>query len=220
MTARAGEGEGAAAGPVGFTVAGRFDLATGTSLPVLDVTYTRLLGGDTQVSSLQSDGRRMVVVADGTAAEVPPEEAERLQLGGDGRPAGLGALGVGGWITEPTESGGPVVDGVATRRIAGPVNAADLMSDLAALASEMSGESATALDENAARRVQAHVRSGDVEVLVDENDLPRRVRATVDFGAAVAPELQQALGPYAAANLEVTLEVRAPGAPVPPPSLP
>ncbi|HEX2043627.1 MAG TPA: hypothetical protein VHF24_13420 [Acidimicrobiales bacterium] len=93
--------------------------------------------------------------------------------------------------------------------------------DRAALAGQVSGRGEEPrLDQEAAERVQSRVRSGEVEVLVDENDLPRRVRATVDFGAAVAPELQRALGPYAGVRMEVTLQVRAPGGPVSRPVLP
>ena len=219
LRASAGQGQDTA-GPVGFDIGGRFDIAADTTLPVLDVTYTRLLGADKEVMSVQSDGTRMVVTTDGVPTEVPPEQAERLRLEGD-RPAGVGDLGVGGWITEAAEGDGPVVDGVRTRRITGPVDAADLMSDLAALAGELSGQDdAPRLDEDSAQRVQSRLRSGDVEILVDDDDLPRRVRATADFGAAVAPELQRALGPYAGARLEVTLEVRSPGRPVTRPALP
>jgi hypothetical protein len=227
VVARAGGPEGStttsgpgAVGPVGFTMKGRFDAGAGTDLPVLDLTYTRLLGGNEEVVTVQSDGRRMVVTSGGVPVEVPPDQARRLQLGGGDRPAGLGELGIGGWITEPTESDGPTVDGVATRRVAGPVDAADLISDLALLADQVSGqERSQPLDDEAKKRVQSRVRSGDVEVLVDSDDLPRRVRATVDFGATVSPELQRALGAYAGAGMEVTLEIRAPGRPVTPPSL-
>jgi hypothetical protein len=219
VRARAGEGRDTA-GPVGFDIGGRFDTAAGTRLPVLDLTYTRLLGDGREVMTVQSDGTRVVVTTDGVPVEVTPEQARRLELEGE-RPAGVGDLGIAGWITEATEGDGPVVDGVQTRRISGPVDAADLMSDLAALAGELSGqESAPRLDEESAERVQSRLRSGEVEVLVDEEDVPRRVRATADFGAAVAPELRRALGPYAGASIEVTLEVRAPGRPVARPALP
>lgn len=221
LTASAGQPGSLTAGPIGFTVGGRFDVAVDTTLPVLDVTYTRLFGEQEQVVTLQSDGTRMVVTTNGAAVDVPPEQARQLHLAEGDRPAGLGELGVGGWITEATETEGPMVDGVATRKVTGPVDAADLMSDLSVLAGQVSGQGeGQRLEGEAAERVRSRVRSGDVEILVDDDDLPRRVRATVDFGTTVAPEVQQALGPYAAARLEVMLEVRAPGQPVPPPSLP
>jgi hypothetical protein len=220
VVARSRGADGSDAGPVGFTMSGRFDAGAGTTLPVLDLTYTRLLGGREEEITVRSDGSRMVVATDGVPVEVPPDQARRLQLARGDRPAGLGELGVGGWITEGTERDGPTVDGVATRRVTGPVDAADLVSDLAVLASQLApGEPARPLDDEAKRRVQSRVRSGDVEVLVDRDDLPRRVRATADFGSTVAPELQRALGPYAGASMEVTLEIRAPGRPVTPPSL-
>jgi hypothetical protein len=219
VRARAGEGRDTA-GPVGFDIGGRFDIAADTRLPVLDLTYTRLLGDRREEMTVQSDGTRMVVTTDGVPVEVPPEQARRLELEGERR-AGVGDLGVGGWITEASESDGPVVDGVPTRRVTGPVDAADLMSDLAALAGELSGQdSAPRLDEESAERVRSRLQSGDVEILVDGDDLPRRVRATADFGATVAPELRRALGPYAGASIEVTLEVRAPGQPVALPAMP
>lgn len=220
VVARAGSPDEGTAGPVGFTMAGRFDTATGSELPVLDLTYTRLLGDREEVVTVQSDGTRMAVRNDGVRTEVPPGQARRLAVAGDDRPAGLGELGVSGWVTEATESEGPTVDGVATRRVTGPVDGADLVSDLAVLADQVSGQRrAPTLDEEAKRRVRARVRSGDVEVLVDDNDLPRRIHATVDFGAPVAPELERALGPYAGASLEVTLEIRGPGQRVAPPDL-
>jgi hypothetical protein len=105
--------------------------------------------------------------------------------------------------------------------VSGAVDAADLMSDLSVLAGQVGGQAdPPRLDEEAAARVPSAVLSGGVEILVDGDDLPRRVRATTDFGSAVSPDVQRALGPYAAAQLEVVLEVRSPGAPVPPPSLP
>lgn len=223
VMARAGgsDGSGTVSGPVGFTMAGRFDTSVGTELPVLDLTYTRLLGSrGKEVVAVQSDGRRMVVTTDGVPVEVPPDQARRLQLADGDRPAGLGELGVGGWVTDSTETDGPAVDGVPTRRVTGSVDAADLISDLARLADQVSGQAPTEpLDDEARERIQSRVRSGDVEVLVDPDNLPRRMRATVDFGATVAPELQRALGPYAGARMEVTLEIRDPGRPVTPPSL-
>lgn len=219
LRASAGQGKDTT-DPVGFDIGGRFDVGSGTALPVVDLSYTRLLGPRREVIGVKSDGGRMVVVTDGVAVDVPPEQASRLRLSSD-RPAGVGDLGVGGWVSEAEEADGPAVDGVPTRRITGPVDAADLMSDLAALAGQVSGQAGPRpLDREEAERVQSRLREGDVEILVDEDDLPRRVRATADFGAAVAPELQRALGPYAGVRMELTLEIRAPGQPVAPPVLP
>jgi hypothetical protein len=221
FTAQATAAESPSTAPVGFTLAGGFDLDAGTALPVLDMTYTRLLGDEREEFTVQSDGTRMVVTTDGVPLQVSPEQAAQLGLAEGERPGGLDDLGIAGWVTDPQESPGPVVDGVPTRRLAGPVDAGDLMSDLAILARQVSGQGGAApLDDEAAARLQANVRSGDVEVLVDESDLPRRVRATVDFAPAAGPEVQRALGPYAGARLELMLEVREPGAPVPAPSLP
>ena len=187
-------------GPVGFRMEGPFSTA-GADLPVLDLRYTSLLGGEELVRRVVSTGEAMFVVTDDKVTEIPTEDAGRLRLGDGG--GGIGDLGIEGWArdakVEKRDDG--------TRVVTGTVDVADMLSDLARIGEQVGGgEGATGdLDGEAARRLQKMARSTELSVEVGPDDLPRRLAAVVDFGGQVPEDLREALGPYASARLELTL---------------
>lgn len=83
--------------PVGFRMEGPFSTAQG-DLAVLDLSYTRLLGGAESVTRVVSTGKAAYVVADGKTTEVPADRAGALALG-DGA-GGVGELGIAGWARD------------------------------------------------------------------------------------------------------------------------
>lgn len=193
-------GSEAPTGPVGFRMEGPFSFDGGGSLPVLDMRYTRLLGGREVVTRLVSTGEAVFVVSDGQVTEVPPEQAALLRLGDGGE--GVTDLGISGWVRDPKVE--DRADGM--RVVTGPADVGDLLSDLARIADQLGGaEGGEGLDADAAARLERLVRSSEVTVEIAEDGLPRSVRAVVDFGRDVPVELVEALGPFASAHLELTL---------------
>jgi hypothetical protein len=185
------------ANPVGFRVEGSFSFAGHTDLPVFDMDYTQLLGADKQVASIKSDGSTVVVEADGTTTQVGPDVAKSLRMG-DG--SGFADLGIASWVENPKEQrqGDDVV-------VSGTVDAADLLSDLARIVSQVAGEGdVKPLTDDDAARIAKLVKSSAIEVVANAKDhLPSSVDATIDFGGDVPPKLVDSLGPYAAAKLHL-----------------
>ena len=181
-------------GPVGFRVVGPFSF-DGEGNAVLDLEYTRLLGSEEAVTQVVSTGDAVYVVTEGDVVEVPAEQASALRLG-DGS-GGIADLGVAGWVREPS-----VVDGTVT----GEVDVADFLTDLARVGAQVSGDVDVApLEGDAAERLAALAQSSEAEIVLGDDDLPSSIRIVVDFGSEVPPELQDALGPYASARLELSV---------------
>jgi hypothetical protein len=188
-------------GPVGFDMAGRFARGDG-DLPILDLTATRLLGDSELATEVLSTGDAVFVTVDGTTYEVPDDEAE--QLAG----LGLGRLDVADWVLDPEESDGEEVDGVATRRITGRLDVAELLADLAAVEGRTGGDAIPELDDEARDRLRGLVREDEIEVLVGADDgIVRRVRASAELAGQVPAELQDALGAVTNARLQVLVEL-------------
>jgi len=202
LRATAGQQEPTA--PVGFRVEGPFSYAEGTTLPVLDLTSTNLLGDEEVVTGIVSTGETLFLVAAGEVVEVPADQADALRLG-SGDPV-VGDLGIAGWVRD-----GRIADGGdGERTVTGEVDVADLLGDLARLGAQVGGETEpTALDDDASDRLDRLVRASEITVELGPGDLPRRLVATLDFGAEVPSDLEEVLGPYASTQLVLTLEVRA-----------
>ncbi|HET9769757.1 MAG TPA: hypothetical protein VFS16_02620 [Acidimicrobiia bacterium] len=201
LAATAPSGSGAAR-PVGFRMEGPFAIEAGRDYPTLDVRYTTLLGDDEHVTRVVSDGTSVDVIHDGYRTELPAEDARRLRLGRGGD--GFADLGVAGWVEDPTIVERP--DG--TRLVTGTVDVADLLSDLARISGQTGGGgNVDALDGDSSERIRGLVRHSEFTAELDRGDLPRSLRAVVDFGLRPAAELKSALGAYAAPRLEVSLAV-------------
>ena len=189
-------------GPVGFRMEGPYSIAGEGELPVFDITYTQLAGEAEVVTQVVSTGEEAFVVVDGEATRIEGDAAEGLRMG-EGE--GFTGLGIAGWVVDPEEDrrGDDTV-------VTGRVDAADLLGDLARIVSQVAGAGdAAAPSGDDADRLRSLVRSSDAEVVVGEDDLPRTIDLTVDFGGEVPDELVDALGPYAAATLELHLELDA-----------
>ena len=92
--------------------------------------------------------------------------------------------------------------------VTGTVDAADLLGDIVRIASQAAAAGDVGpLDGDAAERLADLVRSSAIEVVIGDDDLPRSVDATLDFGADVPEELVDALGPYAAAQLRMLVQL-------------
>ena len=184
--------------PVGFRVEGSYAFASDGDLPVFDFEYTELLAGEENVATITSDGDAVTVVVDGEEHVLSADDAESLRLGDD---EGFADLGIASWVDDPREQqrGDDTV-------VTGGVDAADLLSDIARIAAQVNGAGEVGpLDEESADRLAELVRSSEIEVVVGEDDVPRSVEAVLDFGADVPDELADALGPYAAAQLRLTV---------------
>jgi len=195
-------GKGADAGPVGFRMQGPFAINGGGKYPTLDMRYTTFLGDAERVTQVVSDGEAVHVIEDGARSAVPPEQARLLRLGKTGD--GFTDLGVAGWVDDATVVERP--DG--TRLITGTVDVADVLSDLARISGQTGGLGAVGpLDGDGGRRLQRLVRHSDFTAELDRADLPRTLRAVVEFDRELPAELRAALGPYASPRLEITLAV-------------
>ncbi|HVE45541.1 MAG TPA: hypothetical protein VNA57_02175 [Acidimicrobiales bacterium] len=186
-------------GPVGFRMEGPFSTAKG-ELPLLDLRYTRLLGGDEVMTRIVSTGDAVYLVADGKVSEVPVQKTAQLRLGdGDG---GIADLGIAGWIKDAVVEERD--DG--TKTVSGELDVADFLSDLARVGEQVGGGGGgKELDSAAAGRLQRLARSSELTVELGADDLPRSLKAVVDFGDSVPEELRQTLGQYASVRLELTL---------------
>jgi hypothetical protein len=182
---------------VGFTVDGRFQEGDG-DLPLIDFAFTERFAGTETVTSIIADGERAWVVIEGQVTELDAEQAGALQLGPG---EGFADLGLASWVDDPREASG----GGGTT-VTGSVDVVDLVADLARLLSELAG-GLRAPDDDAGDRLTAAVRSSSIEVVVDDDDLPRSVEATIDFGTDVPLELVDALGPYATASIRLVVEL-------------
>lgn len=194
----------AATGPVGFRMEGPFSFAGDGSLPVLDLEYTRLLGQNEQTSRVLSTGEAMYVVADGETTAVPANATGGLRLGDGDGDGGFADLGIAGWIEQPVTS--KAKDG--SRIVTGEVDVADLLADLARTGAQAGiGLDADDLDGDAAESLRRQVRHSEMVVETGADDLPRSVRATVDFGGDLPPKLAEVLGPYASTRILLTLGI-------------
>ena len=191
-------------GPVGFRMEGPYSFTGDGTLPVLDLQYTRLLGQNEQTSRVLSTGEAMYVVADGQTTEVPANATGGLRLGDGDGDGGFADLGIAGWIEQPVTS--KAKDG--SRIVTGEVDVADLLSDLARTGAQAGiGLDAKDLDGDAAERLRRQVQRSEMTVEMGADDLPRTVRATVDFGDDVPSRLSEVLGPYASTRIHLILGI-------------
>ena len=183
---------------VGFRVEGRFSFASDGELPVLDLTYTRLLDDEEEVS-IGADGESAWVVSEGEVTDVPAEEVEALRLGDGG---GAPDLDLADWVEDPAieERGGRTV-------VTGELDVVAFLQDLQRLVADVDGtEPPAEIGDDEAERLRERGSAADVEVETagDDHRL-RSLTATVEFGADTPPELQEALGSYAGARLQLEL---------------
>lgn len=163
---------------VGFAVRGPFDVDSGTTLPVAELTVERL-GADGEPTTLLSTGERAYLRRGDATYELPPDSTSSLALGekdGGGAPS----LDLARWVDSPT-----VVEGDETDTVSGEVDVAAFLSDLAAVSSRFgeSGGGLTDLSPEAQAEVADAVTESSMTAVVDHDDRDlRSVVATVVLG--------------------------------------
>jgi hypothetical protein len=196
-------------GPVGFHLIGPFSFDSSHELAVFDLTFTRLLGGDEQVSRVRSTGESAFVTVEGKSYKVPQADLASLRVSDDGE-GGLSGLGIAGWVRNAKVTPGDKLRGELTDVITGEVDAGDMLSDLARVAESVGGATElAALNGDAAERLQKLVKSSSIQVITTAKSRQlRSLRAAVDFGTRAPAALRKSLGPYADARIEVSLALR------------
>jgi hypothetical protein len=183
-----------AAGHVGFTVDGSFSPSAGP-LPKLEFTYTEHLADGDDVATIVSDGDKVTVRADGDERVLSADDASRLK----GGTKGFADLGIASWVEDPRED--RQGDGTV---VTGKVDVADLLQDVVRLVSQVNAKGdVQPLDDTTATRLAALAQTSTIEVDIGDDGIPRTVDADVGFGRDVPDELVDALGPYAASELQV-----------------
>ena len=200
------EGTGA-----GFQIEGPFAVGERKgSLPVADLRYTRITGGQRRVTRFVSTGTRAFVEVDGRLTELNETQLADLRVQDEGSSGGLEGLSLREWLDDAELAPGPTVDGVATEQITGKADAVAILNDVIAL-TEQFGAGDGGIDQlegDAADRVRRAVSSAGAEVVTGKDDrLLRRADVTVDL-AVDDPRVREALGDLAGARLTMTLEVK------------
>lgn len=190
--------------PVGFEVDGPYAFDDDHPLAVVDLTHRHVLGDESIESRIVSTGTDAWAVVDGKTTRLSDVQRRPLQLQGS-RASAVPAVDLDAWLRD----GKVDVDGDATV-VTGEVEAAAFVRDLQRLAAQAGGRAAGGLDDELEARIAESVQSSEmrVELQGDGDDLVfRSLRATVEFGRSVPAALREALGDYAGATMELTLDV-------------
>ena len=182
---------------VGFEIVSRFDLTTGKRLPVADISYLALHGGEETQWQFASTGDVAFVTRSGDAFGVPPSgEAQVAAMA-----SAVDALdGIGAWVRNPTAT-----DDVNVDTVRGDVDGVAVLHDVFALGAAVEPTNAlpdpgTVPDDALA----GSVRSGtfELQTLKADGSLGH-LRTVVVLDPAPYPEVQALLGGPSALRLEV-----------------
>lgn len=203
----AAEGRGS-----GFRIAGPFETGKDEGdLPVADLEYTRITGARRRTTGFISTGDKAFVELDGKVYELESAQVEDLRVTDSGEEGGLDGLSLEDWVTNPRVAAGPRVDGVATERITGELDAVPALNDLLALAGDFGADddAPRRLDGEGADHVRRAVRRTSVEILTGKEDrLLRRLDLVIELSVADnEPQLRRALKGLAGAVLRLDLDV-------------
>lgn len=194
---------------VGFTLAGPVDLGGDGTLPVADLTYTRITGEERTTADLLLTGEEAYVRAGGQAFVLGPEQTDVLRR--RGAPRDLGALGLdpASWLEGATVEDGPAIDGAPTDRVNGDLDLATMVVDLLRAAGR-AGAPVSALPEGAASRLDEALEEARLTVLTGRDD---RLLRGLELRAQLrqADELRELLPGGGGLTLEATLRLSALG---------
>ncbi|MEY2477259.1 MAG: hypothetical protein QOG87_2574 [Actinomycetota bacterium] len=210
LASPAGSGDGRG---VGFRLEGPFQVGEKKGdLPVADLEFTRITGGERRTTGFVSTGEKAFVELDGIYTQLDNAQVEELRVTGDAKGGGLDGLSLDEWVAEPTVSTGPRVGGVATRRITGAVDAVPAINDLLELAGGFGAadeDAPTRLEGEGADAVRRAVESAKVDLLVGaEDDLLRKLELVIDLSVqGESSEVRRALKGLAGARLAFQLDV-------------
>ena len=210
MALVASPSEGTDADGVGFRLEGPFRVGREKGdLPVADLEYTRITGGERRTTGFLSTGQAAFVKLDGVYYRLDADQVEGLRVTDEGGGGGLDGLSLEDWVEEPRVTTGPSVGGVATRRITGAVDAVPAINDLLALAGGFGAtdDAPKRLEGDGADAVRRAVRSATVDLLVGADDhLLRRLELVIDLSVRDAA-VRRALEGLAGARLLFELDV-------------
>ena len=198
-------------GGVGFRIEGPFRVGKDEGdLPAADLEYTRITGGERRTTGFVSTGEQAYVELDGEFQQLDDAQLEELRVADDAEGGGLEGLSLEDWVKEPKVGTGPRVDGVATRRITGAVDAVPAINDLVELAGGFGAaddDAPARLEGDSADAVRRAVRSATVEMLVGaEDNLLRQLDLVIDLSVR-DPAVRRALKGLAGARLSLELAV-------------
>lgn len=198
----------------GFELTGSFQLPEEGALPVAEIEYTDLSSEDPVTQGFVSTGEAAFILVDGTAYEIPPDQADILRGGSEGE--GLfEQLQVAEWIREPVLSEDEEHSGEKVDRVTGELDVAQVMSDLVLTAQRFGRSDLSPIDEAEAERLDNAVRSSRIELLTGAEDrLLRSLSISIEFALDESLDLDEVLGPLAGAVFELDLTITDPNEPV------
>lgn len=201
----------AGSGGVGFRIEGPFRVGKDEGdLPAADLEYTRITGDSKEASGFISTGEQAFVELDGEFQQLDDAQLDELRVTDDAEGGGLEGLSLEDWVKAPKVSTGPRVDGAATRRIRGTVDAVPAINDLLELAGGFGATDDSApgrLEGDGADAVRRAVRSANVDLLVGaEDNLLRQLDLVIELSVRDAAVRRALKGP-AGARLSLELDV-------------
>jgi hypothetical protein len=199
--------------PFGFELEGPVALCELRPLPLLDVDYTRIANGRETTMRIASNGEQGFVVLNGTAYELPDDQAADLRSAcedlesGEG---GLGSLRVGDWVRDPQASSGDDVDTVA-----GELDMVAVVNDLVGIARAFGDSTLSRLDRDDAQRIADATKDSSFALESGHDDhLLRRLSLEAKLGFDVPDDLRRALGDAVGGTITFELELEDPNAQV------
>lgn len=216
MSSETGDGNATA----GFTLTGPFALPEPGALPVADLTYQPLGGGEEESVRFVSDGSAAFLVARGEVIELSQSETAGLVGGEDSEADNLvSSLEVEDWFVDPELI---EVDGSeegALQEVSGDLDAGAAISDLVTLVNTF-GAGLPALTAEDRDSIETAARDGRIEISIGREDrLLRSLVIDLELSAAL-PERLQTLDILSGVSLHVDLAIDAPNEDIPVPLVP
>ena len=198
---------------VGFRLEGPFRVGKDDGeLPVADLEYTRITGGERRTTGFLSTGKEAFAQLDGVYYQLDDDQVAALRVTDDADGGGLDGLSLEEWVAEPRVGPGPRLAGVATRRITGAVDPVPAINDMLELAGGFGAtddDAPSRLEGEGADAVRRAVRSATLDMLVGaEDDLLRRMELVIELGVrGESAAVRRALEGLAGARLSFELGV-------------
>ena len=198
----------------GFELSGSFQLPEEGALPVADIEYIDLGAEDPVPQGFVSTGDAAFILVDGTAYEIPSDQADLLRGGSEGEGV-FDQLQVADWIEDPELAEGEEHSGEKVDRVTGELDVVEAMNDLVLTSQRFGRSDLGAIDEAEAERLENAVRSSQIELLTGAEDrLLRSLTIVIEFAVDESLDLEDVLGPLAAATFELDLQISDPNEPV------
>ena len=201
-------------GKVGFLLEGEFAVGEDEGdLPVADLEYTRVTGSSRRTTRFISTGKKAYVRLDGRLVELDDEQLEDLRVRDGADDAGLEGLSLTDWVENPKVAAGPRVDGVATRRVTGKVDAVPAINDLVELAAGFGADEdddlPQKLDGDGAERVRRVTRDSSMVLVAGRRDgIVRKLDLTIDLAVQdIDAEIRRALRGLSGAEITLSLDL-------------